>query len=675
MKNWCLFLLLITSTLHGQVDSLATLKLKEVVVNSLKQSTVIAKFPGAISIQNISTDFDGPKQSLQDYLTNLPGIISFNAHNYAQDLRLSVRGFGSRSAFGIRGIQLIVDGIPETTPDGQGQLDNLPLGILSKIELIRGPSALRYGNASGGVLYLETQDSENPVPHRIEMGGGQFGYRLLEYTGGVREGKTSVLFHLNHREGKGYRQHSRYKTHLFNTKLKHTISAKSELSAQLNLMHSPYADDAGGQTLEEFTQNRRSARDRNVLFKSGETVSHVKAGVGYAYTSENIRLKSYGFYAYRLFNGRLPFENGGIVDLSRNYYGQGSDLTLKYNTGKLIMETLLGYSFLSQSDHRNRYVNANGRQGNLTLDQGENFQRFGSYFIQQLQYKRWTLNGGIRWDSNQLELMDYFLSNGDATDQRNLNAWSPKVGLSYRITSNLYGYANHAKSYETPTLSELSADPNGGGGFNDLLTEQIAINTEFGFKFTSNQTQGSITYFHINSQNDLVPYELASSPGRTFYRNTGTTQRKGIEVDFQHQFYSNTTVQMTFNSTHFTYTNFQRDSVSFKGKTLPGIPKVFGSVALRKEWNDRWKFSWNRVYRGELYANDTNTATVDGFWIDQIALTHTFAFLNTQSWATLGCSNLLNIHYSDNIRINAFGGRFYEAAPTRSAYFRLAFNF
>lgn len=674
MKNWLFSLLLFTLPLHGQVDSLTTLRLQEVVVKSLKQSTAVAKFPGSISIRTIPTDFDGPKQSLQDYLTTLPGIVSFNAHNYAQDLRLSIRGFGSRSAFGIRGIQLIVDGIPETTPDGQSQLDNLPLGILSTIELIRGPSALRYGNASGGVLYLETQEAKSPRSHRLELGGGQFDARMLAYTGGAQREKTSILFHLNHREGGGYRQHSRHKTQLFNARFKHLFSSKAQLSAQLNAMHSPYAEDAGGQNLEEYTQNRRAARDRNLHFQSGEKVSQVKAGLGFAYTTSNISIKSYGFYTYRLFDGKLPFDYGGIVDLQRKYYGQGTDLKVNYSTGEFTMETLFGYAFLAQDDQRKRFINRNGALGNLTLNQLESFQRFGSFVIQQIQYKRWTVNGGIRWDNNHLELTDSFLSNDDASDQRNLIAWSPKVGVSYRLTQSLYGFASQAKSYETPTLSELSADPNGGGGFNDLLTTQIAKNTEFGLKFSTKRTQGTLTYYSITTQNDLVPYTLSQFPGRTFYQNSGTTQRKGFEFDLHHQLNPNTSIEMTLNTTQFTYTNFRQDDRSFNGKTLPGIPKAFGAIVLTRRWNERWKVSWNRSYRGELYANNANTTRVDGFWVDQVALSHAFNLWNTQSLLTLGCANLLNVLYSDNIRINAFGGRFYEAAPTRRVYLRFTLN-
>ena len=675
MKNWLFSLLLFTLPLHGQVDSLTTLRLQEVVVKSLKQSTAIERFPGAISIKKISKDYDGPKQSLQEYLVSLPGVISFNAYNYAQDLRLSIRGFGSRSTFGIRGIQLIVDGIPETTPDGQSQLDNLPLGVLAKIELIRGPSALRYGNSSGGVLFLETQKVTASTDRRIELGGGQFGNRTLEFTGGVQKEKTAVLFHLMHREGSGYRQHSRHKTHLFNTKLRHTISSKTTLFAQLNLTHSPYAEDPGGQTLADFTQNRRSARDRNILFKSGETVSHIKAGVGLQYNTQKLHINSYGFYAYRSFDGWLPFETGGIVDLNRTYYGQGTTLTLKYKKEALLFETLLGYSFLSQGDHRSRYFNNTGNQGAMTLDQLESFKQFGSYLIQQLEYKRWTLNGGIRWDNNQMGLSDYFLTNGNASDTRSLTAWSPQIGLSYQIMPNLYGYINHAKSYETPTLSELSADPNGDGGFNDLITDQIALNTEIGVKYSAQRTKGSMTYFRIQTQNDLVPYELEAFPGRTFYQNTGTTQRNGIEIDLQHQFNSNTALHMTFNSTHFTYTNFRRENTSFEGNTLPGIPKIFGSIAYFKRLNDRWKFSWNRSYRGELFANDANTEKIDGFWFDQIAIVHAVDLWDNETDITLGCANLFNVDYSDNIRINAFGGRFYEAAPSRNIYLRLSYNF
>ena len=145
MKKIVILLLFCCAQLHGQKDSLAVISLQEVELKSVRLNTSMLRFPAALVRKQLAIDYAGPQQSLQEYIEDLPGVISFNRTNFAQDLRLSIRGFGARSAFGIRGIKLVVDGIPETTPDGQGQLDNLPLALLSSIELARGPNSLRFG--------------------------------------------------------------------------------------------------------------------------------------------------------------------------------------------------------------------------------------------------------------------------------------------------------------------------------------------------------------------------------------------------------------------------------------------------------------------------------------------------------------------------------------------------
>ena len=188
---------------------------------------------------------------------------------------------------------------------------------------------------------------------------------------------------------------------------------------------------------------------------------------------------------------------------------------------------------MNQSDKRKRYKNNNGSKGEKTLGQIEKFESFGIYFIENISFGRFKLNGGIRWDNNFLKVDDNFISNGDDSGDIKLSAWSNEIGLSYKIQEKSYLFINSSESYETPTLSELSANPSGKGGFNDLLSVQKAKNFDFGLKFKSESTSFSIIGFIVNTENDLVPYELEEFPGRSFYQNAGKTLRKGIETEHQ----------------------------------------------------------------------------------------------------------------------------------------------
>ena len=659
----------------AQVDSLSVIQLDEVELKSIQLTTPIEQFPAAIYQKEVPALWQGAQASLQEYIEDLPGLISFNRSNYAQDLRLSIRGFGSRAAFGIRGIKLIVDGIPETTPDGQGQLDNLPLGILSSIELLRGPNAVRYGNAAGGVLAINTLEDVKENFHQFGLRIGSYGAQQAQFTAGIKKEKTTAIFHLNRAKAKGYRENSGYETNLFNVKIKHRFSPFLYTVAQFNATKSPYAQDAGGQTLDDLTNNRRAARDKNLQYQTDESITHYKSGATVYYEKGKIEGSLYGFIAQRDFEGKLPFANGGWVELDRKYSGQGGNFSLNNESEKLQLKAQLSYDITSQKDQRKRFINNDGYRGDLSLNQLESFKSFGIAFIQHLIYGPLVFNGGIRWDVNELEVIDDFLIDGDETAQRTLNAWSPQAGISYTFSPRFSSFVNISRSYETPTLSELSANPNGNGGFNPFIDIQVANNLEGGIHYTTKKTKASLVYFYITTNNDLVAYELADSPGRIFYQNAGSTSRKGIEFLIKHQFNKRFQAQITYNHASFKYLDFEQNGEAYSGNRLPGIPSDFGALNLSYQWKNTLQVNYIKTYRGSLFADNRNEHLVDHFFKDDVSISLPLKKVGRKTSLIMGCTNLFNTLYSDNIRINAFGNRYFEAAPTREVYASLQWQF
>ena len=382
-------------------DSLLTVELEEVEISAYRAKTSVLNSPVSLSVAKIPANWTGPSRSLQEYLTTIPGVLTLNGSNYAQDLRISIRGFGARAAFGIRGIKLVVDGIPETTPDGQGQLDNLPLSLIREISVIRGPSALRYGNASGGVIAINTLSAGGEGINSMSVLTGGFGQRQVSTTQGFGNKNNSYLLHYTHQKIDGYRAHSEVENNIFNFRSKHIISERTNLNIQLNHTSSPVAKDAGGLTLEEFESEPFAARTLNVSYNAGERLTHSKVGVSViSQISAKTVLNTYGFYSGRDFDAFLPFEYGGVVDLNRSYGGQGS--SLEYTAGDLKFQ--IGYDWASQNDHRQRYKNLKGIIGEQTLNQNEIFNALGGYLITQWQKNNWTLNGGLRYDQNILSI-------------------------------------------------------------------------------------------------------------------------------------------------------------------------------------------------------------------------------------------------------------------------------
>lgn len=655
-------LALIPSNFQAQDSLQQKIALKEITLDAIRIKTPKRIIPFAISHRRFqSQQLDLSQNSLQDYLTAVPGLFGQNTQNFAQDLRLSIRGFGARSGFGIRGIQLIVDGIPETTPDGQGQLDNLPLGLIESLTVIMGPASTFYGNASGGVIQINTLQDFKKNFARLRVQGGSYSSRNLAATVGLKKSKTKAVFYQNISESKGYRNHSKYKQQVFNSRVWHNFSDSSEIRWQFNYTHSPYAYDSGGITIDMVEDNRTQARPQNESFQTYEMVNHLKTGIQWEKKiNEKFSWESYVFYAHRDFEGRLPFSYGGIVDLKRDYYGLGSAIEYHLNKNHQMQ---LRFSLADQKDYRKRYKNLDGTRGDNTLDQDELFFNTAVSFLDQIKWNFGLLRLGIRYDQNKLGTQI-------ESDQIKLNSINPSIGFTYTRLGNHIMFISYSSSFETPTLNELSANPSGDAGFNTDLSPSKAHNFELGWRYTLKGNTLEATLYTIKTQNEILPYELAAFPDRDFYRNTGNTRRLGIELFWEHQ---NGPIELsvgyTFNLLKFD--NYNLGGKNLSGNYLPGVPQQHLSGYLKYNFSKGWSSSLQSQYIGALYADDANQTRVTDYFLTNIRLWKSFKNISFFG----GINNLLDMAYFDNIRINAFGKRYYEPAPNRNLYLGLSLAF
>ena len=642
-------------------SALATITLSEVALQAPKTETPRNQLPFSLSVQSVD-EFQKIYQqlSLQEYLVAVPGLFTQNANNYAQDLRISLRGFGARAAFGIRGIKLIVDGIPETTPDGQGQLDNLPLGLLSSVEVLRGPSASLYGNASGGVLYLNTLDQLENETIQLQSQLGAYGFQSYQLNTSLKGEKTVALLHINRTKTDGFRQNSGFEQTLFNTKIKHRLSSKSTLQLQLNYTDSPRAEDAGGITLEDTEADWSQARQRNVAYDTYESVNQFKSGLRWQQDwGDQWNLDTYGFYTFRDFYGKLPFENGGIIDLTRNYYGFGS--RLNYIQDKHRWQ--IGIETAQQADQRDRYLNLNGVQGSLSFSQLESFGSFGIYILDEVRWEKVLLRTSLRYD-------DLRLGADSVSEDQTYQVLNPSVGLSYEVAPQQRLFANFSSSFETPALSELSANPSGAEGLNLELEPARALNYELGWKGLWTKTRMEANVFFIESTNEILPYELEAFPGRSFYRNAGATQRWGVEVFGSYQ-WEQWELQASMTQAQYRFT----ENNTSEGNTLPGIPNSQFFLQLGYTSLQNWQFQLTGEHIGSLYADTANAVQIEAFQKVRLQGGKTIALGNLELNLFAGINNLFDVRYFDNIRLNAFGGRYYEPAPGRNAFFGLSAAF
>lgn len=672
-RIWKLFafgiLLVFPLILLAQTSSkTATITLKEVALEAPKLKTSRFKMPSSISSLNL-IPLQGFQQqlSLQEYLRAVPGLFSLNSNNYAQDLRLSIRGFGSRAAFGIRGVKLIVDGIPETTPDGQGQVDNLPLGILRQLEVLRGPSASLYGNAAGGVVYLNTLDSLQGETIIFRATMGSYAYQNYQLTTQIGGKKTTALVHLNRTTTDGFRKFSGLEQNIFNAKIKHELSSRSRVSFQMNYTNSPKAEDPGGLKLEETEVDFMQARGRNVEYNTFEKIDQFKIGFRWEQQwGSHWDLDSYAFYSFRDFYGKLPFENGGIIDLFRNYYGLGTRLTYKETQEQFTHRWQLGIENSSQRDQRERFLNLKGNQGDSVFSQEERFGNFGVSLLDELQWEKVLIRTGLRYDYQTLGV------NTD-TENQEYTVLNPSIGLSYAIAKNQRVFVNFSTSFETPTLSELSANPSGEEGLNLDLNPSKAINYELGWKCQTALAYFEATSFYIQSSNEILPYELEDFPGRSFYRNVGATIRYGLELAATLQ-WNQWAFQASLTQAQYQFDQ-ENEADGLDGKSLPGIPnsQLFFQLDYTSQADWKWVLSGEHI--GSFYADNTNSVEIKNFQKVQFQAQKTVSLSWSEFDFFAGINNLLNTTYFDNIRLNAFGGRFYEPAPGRNFYLGTRFNF
>ena len=639
--------------------STTTITLKQVRVEAMKISSLKKEVPYSISVLNFKENQKLFQQlSLQEYLEGVPGLFSLNANNYAQDLRISLRGFGARSAFGIRGIKIIIDGIPETTPDGQGQIDNAPLGLIEKIEILRGPQASFYGNAAGGVISIKTIDSLSENKNIFKSSFGNYNLQSYQFTSYLNKKNTSALIYFNNIQTDGFRKNSALKQKAINLKVKHRFTDQSLLNFQFNYTDSPLAQDSGGLTKEETLLEWDMARQRNIDYDTYEKINQLKFGFNWEKKlRKKIKLNLFSFYSNRDFYGKLPFEFGGIIDLDRFYQGLGSSLIYNDINENYTHQIQFGIEYYSQNDFRKRYKNLNGVKGSNVFDQKENFDTTAIFLIDKIELNNWIIRSSLRHDN-------LIISTDNSKYNKYYNVINPSFGFTNEFKNEQYIFLNFSTSFETPTLSELSANPSGLEGFNLELNPSKAHSYEFGWKSYKSNYLIEANIFYIKSSNEVLPYELEDFPGRSFYENTGETERRGFEL-FSRFNWGSYNVEGSFTYAKYSFKNEDHND-------LPGIPGTHWIIKVENNLNRGWTSRLTYENVGGFYANNINTVFINSFQKTRFQIAKRINFNSKIIDFSAGINNLLNKRYYDNIRLNAFGSRYYEPAPPRNFYISIA---
>ena len=665
-KGIVLWGLLLTFFCNAQKQAKDSIQLEEVIISVTKIKDSLINTPFSVSIKSFSTFQKSAEQfNISEYIEDVPGIFISNDNNYAQDSRISIRGFGSRANFGIRGIKLIVDGVPETTPDGQSQIDNLNLEIIEKIEVIRGVGSSLYGNSSAGIIKIKTlQELQNSFA-RIGFSLGSNQQNKSQFFLGQKYKKTSYTFLYSQTKSNGYRNNSGFKNNNLNINLFKKVNDKTNYGLSFNYVDSPYAIDPGGLTIEEVEDNRKQARERNVIYDSKESIKHLKlSGSFEKKISNKLTFSKYLFFSNRDFNGNIPVKKGGTIKLDRKYWGLGASLLIKNK-----FNTQIGFDLGNQKDLRKRYFNNEGEIGALVLEQNEKFINYGIFLVSSLKLNSFIINPGIRLDKNTISIDDRFLADGNSSDKINLNSLNPSLGINYKSNSFNRFFVNVSTGFETPTLNEFGSSPI-GSGFNKNLKSQNSINYELGFskKSINNKFKLDLIYFNTSTKNEVLPYEDSQFPGQVFYNNAGKTQRSGIEFSGSYNYNNFWNFNSSISIGRYLFDEFIDNEKNYSGNKIPGVPEktMFFNVNYKNE--SKLSVSLQLKVIGDLYANNSNSVKVDGFNRLNLKISKGINYKKITIDPFLIFKNILGTSYYDNIRINAFGARYYEPAAKANFY-------
>ncbi|MBW2418328.1 MAG: TonB-dependent receptor [Deltaproteobacteria bacterium] len=635
----------------------------EVIVTAQRVEQPAVEVPGAVGVVGAQEIRAARKQlTLGESLASIPGVFAQNRNNFAQDLRIAVRGFGARSSFGIRGIKLIVDGIPATLPDGQGQVDSIQLATAERIEVLRGPASSLYGSASGGVIRVVSEEgSAIPfVDGRVAF--GSWGLRSFTAKAGGEAGGLNYLLGLSGQEVDGYRDHSRMRNLLFNSKLRYAIGESADLTAVVNVLHSPLAEDPGGLTADEVAVDRRDASPINLQFDAGEAVDQAGGGLVFrkAFGLQHETTFS-AFGVWRDFASKVPFRAIGV---SRGF--AGGSAAHRYESEFLggRNRLLVGLDVEAQRDHRSQRQNLDGTVGDLIADQDEEVTSIRVFAQDEwLILDTLELTASLGYDRLLYDVVDRFLQDGDDSGSRDFGEWSPMLGLRWSPLDSVNLYARASTAFEPPTTREL-ANPDGSGGFNPDLEAQRALNLEVGVKgLLPGDLRYELAAFYIQLWNELIRFEPV--PGTVYYENAGKSSRIGLELALDWRFHEDWRASLAYTWSLFEFDDYEVAGESFDGKRIPGVPEHLLHAGLSYEHPSglfgAWEFNWV----GSIYADNANRVKTRAYLVSDLRLGYRGRFGAWELSPYVGLDNLFDEEFNDNLRLNADPdfGRYFEPAP------------
>lgn len=631
---------------------------------------------------------DGQLQiNLSEGLARVPGLVIRNRENYAQDLQVSVRGYGARSTFGVRGVRLFVDGIPASAPDGSGQAANFPLGSADRIEVVRGPFAALYGASSGGAILLYSEDGGRPAQIRTGVTAGADGLWRLSTQATGQTGTTespgwSYALDLRKFGTDGARPQSQAQRSTANAKFSRAHEG-GRTTWVLN-RQSGWALDPQGLSRAQFDADPGQAAPQALQFDTRKSVSQTQAGLAWEQAlgrGHKIELMGYlgqrGVLQYQSIppanQSGVAGSSGGVIDLDRDYGGFNARWRLRREARGGQLDLSAGLALDRQTDHRRGYENFAGAPvsrvlgviGALRRDESNRATTVDPYARASWQKEDWTIEGGVRRVSARYVSSDAFLVNGDQSGALNFSGYLPVLGVRWQVSPQLQAFASVGRGLETPTLNEAAYRSGGGAGLNTDLNASRSTSAEIGLRARNAAGLWNATLFDIRTRDEIISAGITD--GRAIFANGGSTRREGLELSTEHG------VGDVTLTTAYTYLRARYGSGAASvpaGNRMPGLPEhqLFAQAVWAPAFASAigGEFTAQARYTGRVFVNDLNTDAAAGHTLFSLGARFTQSS-GAWTWREfLRIDNLGDKKYAGSVIVNEGNGRFFEPGLGRS---------
>ncbi|WP_293777625.1 TonB-dependent receptor [uncultured Oxalicibacterium sp.] len=673
------------SIVHAQEqDSPSSQTLPEIVVSGSRSESNRFDVPAAVDVVQINGfAAQSPLVNLSEVLGVVPGIQIRERQNYSQDLQVSIRGFGTRSTFGVRGVRILVDGIPATMPDGQGQSSNASLASASRIEVLRGPMAQLYGNSAGGVLQVFTKEPPLKPEASFSLGAGSDNQRVIGASIGGGSAALGGTLDVTQFSTDGYRDHSAARRNTLNAKIVAKPSTDTKITAVFNSIDQPLSQDPLGLTRADFQMNPRQVTPGAITFNTRKTVTQQQMGL-----VVEQRLSSHDVLNARVYGGKrnvfqtLAFpggalvQAGGVIDLDRGYGGIGLDWRHQTEFNGLPLNWTLGVEIDSLSERRRGFVNNNGVAGALRRDEKDKAKNTDVFAQVDWTFApNWRAIAGVRLSRVRMSVDDDFvvrnpdptLDNPDDSGETVYTQTSPVIGVVWSASDNLNIYSNLGQGFETPTLAELAYRANGTGP-NLGLRASTSTHAEIGAKIRQGHHLLDLAVFHSRSKNEIVQQQ--SQFGRAIFQNVDGVERRGAEASWRSEWSSqlSTSVAYTWLEARFRKAFSSSAGITDAGNRLPGAPQHSLYTELQYRWWNTLTTAVEMRADSKVYVNDANSDAASGYTLFNLRAGYVFNMKATKVMLFGRIDNVFDRAYAGSVIVNEGNQRFFEAAPGRRFY-------